>query len=66
MSNASRNPANLFNSEDSFLIFELGGRGMMADVINERTGQVRRATIDRINAALTHHGETVTVQYFSA
>ncbi len=63
MTSRINNPADLFNTEDSFLVFELEGSGMMADIINERTGQVRRAKIDKINAALVHYGDRVRVQY---
>ena len=63
MNTKTQNPAELFNTEDTFQVYELNGRGMMADIIKERTGAVRRATINRINAALVHYGDRVKVKY---
>jgi hypothetical protein len=63
MTSRINNPADLFNTEDQFEVWECGGRGMMGDIINCRTGEVRRARLDKINDALVHYGDRVQVEY---
>ena len=63
MNKRINNPADLFNTEDQFEVWECGGRGMMGDSFNWRTGEVRRARLDKINDALVYYGDRVQVDY---